>query len=65
MRDQPLHMWRYWRDDKGLETALTEYYPATLARNPQIAAAWVQLRNAELAINTIMNRLCDEAEDDE
>lgn len=60
MAQEPPHMWPYWRDDKGLERALVDYFPKTLASNPQLKAALAQLRNAELVIDTIMTRLADD-----
>tara|TARA_Y100000780_G_C13670927_1_gene412356 strand:- start:827 stop:1018 length:192 start_codon:yes stop_codon:yes gene_type:complete len=30
MTDNPAHMWKYWRDKYGYETALKEYYPELL-----------------------------------
>ena len=53
------HLWRYWRDDKGLEEALIGYYPKTLAADPQLQAALVQLRNAKLVIDSIMRQYAD------
>lgn len=46
--DSPAHMFDYWYEDKGLEVALTEYYPDTLANNPRIANAWATIQNLKL-----------------
>lgn len=65
LKAEPPHMWDYWRDKKGFEEALTDYYPRTLAENPQLQAALAQLRNAELAIDAIMTLRANDTPDDE
>jgi hypothetical protein len=53
----PLHMWTYWRDKKGLVAALEEYYPDLLAKNSELQAALTQIKTAKRAINQIMEEL--------
>lgn len=54
MSEEPYHMWRYWRDKKGYEEALSDYYPDTLTNNPQLQLALAQLQNAKVTIDAIM-----------
>lgn len=49
----PAHMWKYWRDKKGLREALEGYYPELL-KDPEIKAALAQISNGVRAINAIM-----------
>ena len=65
MSKEQLSMWSYWRDDKDLERALTEYFPQTLASNVQLQVALAQLQNAKLAIDAIMTKLAEAEEDDD
>ena len=58
-----LHMAQYWIDKKGLETAITDYYPDTLAKDPSIAAALTQIKNAERAILARIKELQSESPD--
>lgn len=53
----PLHMWRHWRDKKGLVEALEDYYPDILASRPDLQMALVQMRSAEALINQEMEKL--------
>lgn len=48
MSDNPAHMFEYWYEKKGLETALTEYYSETLVTNARIANAWATIQNLNL-----------------
>lgn len=52
----PDRMWSYWRDKYSIATALEDYYPNTVAADPQLQVALAQLRNSELVINMIMTR---------
>jgi hypothetical protein len=45
-----IHMFGYLKDKKGLCEAVKDYYPDTLAKDPAIAAALVQIENGERAI---------------
>lgn len=47
---QPLYMWGYWRDDKGLRSALEDYYPELL-NDPKIAWAMSSIQAAKLMID--------------
>ena len=51
-------MWTYWRDKYGIEAALTDYYPNTLAEDQHLrtalshlimAKSYIDMRMAELA----------------
>lgn len=53
-RDDAPHMWSYWRDKKGIEEALEDYYPDTLQENPQLQMALFQIRSAEAFIDQFM-----------
>ncbi len=55
-------MWQYWRDKKGLEKALKDYYPL-FAQRPDIVAAQVQMKSAEAYINQEMTKLVGEQDD--
>lgn len=55
--DQPLHLWPYWREDKGYEVALKEYYPNSLAANSDLLIALWQRKSAERTIDAIMHEL--------
>lgn len=57
------HMWRYWRDDKGIEDALVNYYPKTLAADTELQQALAQLRNARRVIDSIMSDYADGSRD--
>jgi hypothetical protein len=57
---EPPHMWEYWRDKKGIEAALTDYFPRTLAIQPKLQAALTQLQSAEVLIDKIMADLTPE-----
>lgn len=59
---QPATDWTYWRDKKGLQEALTDYYPDRLKADPRLQVALAQIEIAEIAINKIM---ADEAEVEE
>lgn len=59
----PMRMVQFWIDKKGLDEAIDEYYPDTLAKDPAIAAARLQMKNAERAIMARIDELQDEAED--
>jgi hypothetical protein len=50
----PDRMWHYWENKYGIREALQYHYPNTLADDPQLQVALAQIKNAELAIKTIM-----------
>lgn len=60
----PLHMWRYWRDKKGIVEAVEEYYPEQL-NNFQMAAAVTQVKNGLLLIDSLMQKAEMDAPDDD
>lgn len=51
-------MWVYWRDQYGLEEALTDYYPCLLAEDPHLRHA---LSNYIMAKNYINFRMAEHA----
>jgi hypothetical protein len=57
-------MVQYWIDKKGLDEALNDYYPDTLAKDPAIAAARIQMKNGERAIMARIKEMQDESEQD-
>lgn len=57
---QPLGSWPYWRDKKGFEEALDEYYAGLVKKNPLIATARMQIEIAKRAIDAEMQRLANE-----
>ena len=57
--DQDPHMWDYWVEDKGFETAIREYYPGTLKYDDEIKTlfyVWVATEEKSLKkrISSIM-----------
>lgn len=62
MADQPLHMWEYWSAKCGIEYALKTYYPETIKKTPTLQYAINSIENAEISINSIMDRLLLEEE---
>lgn len=54
---QPARMWPYWRDDKGLKDAATDYFPELFQNDPVLAFALAQINAAEFAIDTRMAQL--------
>lgn len=64
-KDEPLHMFTYWRDKKGLEEALTEYYPNLSRNNPLISTALQIIKGQEALINQTMKSLNNEDDSDD
>lgn len=60
MRTENLDMWDYWRDEKGLQAALEDYFPQTLAGDAVLQSALAQLRVAQIAIGMRMQELVDQ-----
>lgn len=58
LREQ-LRMANYWIDDKGMKVAL-EVYLTEVVKDPQIAAAQLQMENAVLAIERRIEQLQEE-----
>ena len=63
--DQPFHMWKYWRDKKGIERALTEYYSTLLEQSFMLKQAFISIQSAELLINAVFRKLTEEEQDRE
>lgn len=61
--DREVHMARYWIEKKGLERALEAQLPL-LSQDPAIAAALIQLQNAERAIMARIAELVDQLPED-
>ena len=57
MSDAELKMWSYWRDKHGIVVALEDYFEIIYSENIDLQVALAQLKNAERAINFIMNDL--------
>jgi len=55
-QDQPLHMWSYWRDKKGIVEALEDYYSQLLASSGELQHALTLIKNGERLINSIMEK---------
>jgi hypothetical protein len=64
MPDSSFNMWEYWRDKKGLESALIDYYPQTLNQDAIIKLALNQIAVAKLAINERMRELALSVKED-
>ena len=60
--DNPLHMWSYWRDKKGVENALEDYYPALLGKNLELRTALSLIKTGKAAIEQIMTNLKEDEE---
>lgn len=61
---QPLHMWEYWKEDKGFERALTEYFPELL-NDPQIHVAYLNWKGFKVVMENRIRELWLEQEDEE
>lgn len=62
LREQ-LDMFDYWVEAKGLERTLTEYAP-DVAKDPAVAAAWIQMQNGERALFARIEELQDQTPDE-
>lgn len=64
--DEGLRMWTYWRDKKGMEEALTEYYPNLLRTNPLLTTALQIIKGQEALINETLKSINyeDDSDDD-
>ena len=63
--DRPFHMWKYWRDKKGIEHALTEYYPTLLGCHSMLKQALGSIQSGELMIDAVFEKLIREEQDRE
>lgn len=57
MADQPLRMFGYWEEKKGLKTAVQEYYPQVFRSDPVLYMAWTQIQTAEAALRQRIKEL--------
>ncbi|CAK24990.1 hypothetical protein [Pseudomonas phage LKA1] len=63
-RDQPIHMLRYWINDKGIER-LSEYYPKLTKNDAEIRAALEHRALAERALLSRVDELMGLAGDED
>jgi len=54
--NEPANMWSYWRDKKGTENALRDYYPDTLADSLSLQIKLMEIRDAKVTIDKIFLR---------
>lgn len=60
----PVHMWPYWREKHGVETALTDYYLDRLVTNVRLQSALTQIEGAKMVIEAEFKKLVDAESDD-
>lgn len=58
-----LHMLKYWIGDKGIETALDDYYPNLAASDPKLAALYAQYLTAKESLLSYVNKLAEHEAD--
>ena len=63
--DSDLSSLNYWIEDKGIESALEDYYPNLANTDPIIKAALGQYKMAILAITARAEQITKEAQDAE
>lgn len=61
VKDCELHMWEYWRNDKGYETAAREYYPNIFQSDPVLRDALADYHAAMELMDMRMERLAEAA----
>lgn len=61
-KDAELHMWEYWRDDKGYESAAQDYFPKLFSRDPVLQMAMLALESAKQLIDQRMSLLANRGE---
>lgn len=59
--DVELHMWEYWRNDKGYEHAAREYYPNIFNSDPVLRGALSDYFAAMHRIDARMEQLANES----
>lgn len=64
-KDQPARMWKYWLEDKGLETAAEDHYPQAFKTDPILAVALAQYHTALAMIDIRMEQRANEEDDNE
>jgi len=57
MSNECVDMWSYYRDKYGVSTALENYFEGLCRQNIDLQVALAQIKNAERAINTIMEEI--------
>lgn len=60
-KDCELHMWEYWRNDKGYEAAAREYYPDIFASDPVLRGALSDFFSAMQLIDMRMEQLLEQS----
>lgn len=60
--NNPAHMWKYWKGDKGFDTAVEEYYPDVFKDDPVLAT---NLHLVKLHMRIIDERMAELAGDSE
>lgn len=53
-------MWEYWRDKKGFDAAVDEYFAEMFAADPRLSLALAQVKNGMVAIDQRMRELAGE-----
>lgn len=62
-KDQPFHMWEYYRDAKGTEIAAGVYFPNAFRNDPCLARALAMVADGKALIEKRMAEL--EPDDDQ
>lgn len=58
-----MNMLKYWVEDKGIETALDDYYPKLVASDPKLAALYAQYLTAKESLLSYVNKLAEHETD--
>ena len=58
MKDQPVHMWPYWRDKRGIVDAVRSDYPV-LSKRGDIEQALNTIQSAEKYLDFLMTELAE------
>ena len=59
------HMWTYWRDKKGYERAVREYFPIDLSNNQEVTQAVAMINAGKRILDSIFRELAGKEEEDE
>ena len=57
------HMWTYWRDEKGYEEAVKEYFPNDLLTNEGVKQALAMIDNGKRILDSIFEELTEKEDD--
>lgn len=57
--DQPIHMWSYWRDKRGIVDAVKLDYPTSVKRE-DISRALASINDAEKYLDFLMTALAED-----